>query len=401
MQDGSCCRWTCIGRRTRGASHCAHAHPVQQQQRRHDGPGVGLRLAGVCLRGRGRARPLRLEGVFNAWYDDSEDGSDLIDWIAGQAWSMAGGHGRRVLQRNEPVADREAEQPSPRRHSRLRRAKDSFRDLVRWNGVPKLDLIYTWMMAWTAASTSHGPVGTGARRCEAFRSTPWTRSWAGTCRCGGHGWRTIRRAPGGNRSPCTIRTMASTFLVQNVTGWFDGQVQGTSRHFAERGRDRRSGRPRPDHRTLAPRSEPEPDNRPAGLRPDAIIDLDGLRDAWLDHRLLGKTPARSSECAVFLRSPTSGGGRRVADSGTRFTEHYLASAETPTRCWRWGLSGTMPGSSPPDAFTYDPAIPCPRSAAARPARARASPQGSVDNRAVETREDVLVYTGPCSMTPWR
>ena len=88
---------------------------------------MGLRLAGVCLRGRGRARPLRLRGGLQCvvrrlggWKrpDRLDRGAGVVRW--------PGGHGRRVLQRNEPVADREAEQPSPRRHSRLRRPERQF-----------------------------------------------------------------------------------------------------------------------------------------------------------------------------------------------------------------------------------------------------------------------------------
>ena len=87
------------------------------------------------------------EGDFNAWYDDSEDGSDLIDWIAGQAWSdgrvaTAGGSYSGM---NQWLI---AKQNNPHHVAILGYVapKDSFRDLVRWNGVPKLDLIYTWMM---------------------------------------------------------------------------------------------------------------------------------------------------------------------------------------------------------------------------------------------------------------
>ena len=337
------------------------------------------------------------EGDFNAWYDDSEDGSDLIDWIAGQAWSdgrvaTAGGSYSGM---NQWLI---AKQNNPHHVAILGYVapKDSFRDLVRWNGVPKLDLIYTWMM------------GMDGRVNQSRTGWDWSRAMRGLP------LHTLDEVVGRDMpvwrawmendtesawwEPISMYDSYDGFDIPsfNVTGWFDGQVQGTSKHFASA-----VGTGDPDDHVLiiGPWLHGVNRNRTIGLRdygPDAIIDLDGLRDAWLDHRLLGRPRPDLPNVLYFL--PVANEWRR-ADAwpipGTRFTEHYLASAgNANTLLGDGGLSGTMPGSSPPDAFTYDPANPVP-TISSRTSGARGGiAQGSVDNRAVETREDVLVYTGP-------
>ncbi len=337
------------------------------------------------------------QGEFNAWYDDSEDGSDLIDWIAAQEWSdgRVATSGGSYSGMNQWLM---AKQNNPHHVAILGYVapKDSFRDLVRWNGVPKLDLIYTWMMGmdgrvnqsragWNWSQAMRGlPLHTLDE--VVGRDMPVWRAWL------------ENDTESAWWDPISMHDSYANFDVPsfNVTGWFDGQVQGTSKHFASAVK---TGEPGDHVLIIGPWLHGVNRNRTIGLRdygPDAIIELDALRDAWLDHMLLGAPRPDLPNVLYFL--PVANEWRE-ADAwpipGTRFTEYYLASEGNANTLFGDGeLVGRAPGSVGHDAFAYDPANPVP-TVSSRTSGARGGiAQGSVDNRAVETRDDVLVYTGP-------
>src|SRR5688572_319218 len=87
------------------------------------------------------------DGEFRPYISDGDDGSDIMDWIAKQPWSnqkvatMGGSYGGKnqweMAKRNNPHHVAMAPYVAP---------ADEFNDLSRYNGVPKLDLVYTWLM---------------------------------------------------------------------------------------------------------------------------------------------------------------------------------------------------------------------------------------------------------------
>ena len=74
---------------------------------------------------------------------------------------------------------------------------------------------------------------------------------------------------------------------------------------------------------------------------------------------------------------------------THYTRYYL-HAETPANTRNGGgtLSTSPPGDEPPDSYTYDPNDPVPTHGG----NTLIIPQGVADQRPVEDRQDVLVYT---------
>ena len=137
-------------------------------------------------------------------------------------------------------------------------------------------------------------------------------------------------------------------------------------------------------------------NRVIGERdagPQAIIDLDRVRDRWLDHQMLG---APAPDYARFLYFVPIKNEWRAAAAypvpGTEFRPNYLESQGRANTLLGDGVLRMQPGSGRADEYTYDPRNPV-LSQSSRTSGARGGlPQGSVDNRAVETRADVLVYT---------
>ncbi len=87
------------------------------------------------------------EGLFRAFRDEP-DGNDTLDWIAGESWS------------NGNVVTMGASYSGNTQWNLLRQGNlhhraivsyvapaDGFGDMVRLNGVPRLDLIFTWEMS--------------------------------------------------------------------------------------------------------------------------------------------------------------------------------------------------------------------------------------------------------------
>ncbi|MGH7504703.1 MAG: CocE/NonD family hydrolase, partial [Longimicrobiales bacterium] len=128
--------------------------------------------------------------------------------------------------------------------------------------------------------------------------------------------------------------------------------------------------------------------------PESIIELDALRDAWLDHVMLGAPAPDQPNVRYFVQ------GSNVWKSATawplpdtRFTDYHLASGgHANTLLGDGELRRGAPADGPPDGFTYDPADPVPTMSSRTAGSRSGIPAGSVDNRAVETRQDVLVYT---------
>jgi putative CocE/NonD family hydrolase len=135
--------------------------------------------------------------------------------------------------------------------------------------------------------------------------------------------------------------------------------------------------------------------RAAGLRPQltvgpwthahpAVLGV-GMRDslAWFDAHLRGRTDRlREAPVRIFVM-----GARRWRD---------LADWPPPSTPARWHLHGDgglalhPPAISPPDRYDYDPANPTPSVGGV----VLGPHAGARDNRGLEARADVLVYTSP-------
>jgi hypothetical protein len=183
----------------------------------------------------------------------------------------------------------------------------------------------------------------------------------------------------------------------NVTGWYEGQLKGAVQNFTNA--VKYSKTPSAHMLVVGPWLHGVNRNRVIGDRdagPHAIINLDSIRNAWLDSRLMGAPKVDLPRVLYFL--PVKNEWRSASAwpvPGTTFTSFYLASggnANTLNGDGALGADGSV-RRAPSDTFTYDPANPTP-SLSSRTAGARGGlPQGSVDNRKNEERADVLVYTG--------
>ncbi len=130
--------------------------------------------------------------------------------------------------------------------------------------------------------------------------------------------------------------------------------------------------------------------------PTAENPIDELQLRWFDHWLKGRPingpwpkvrfflmgancwkeaehwPPRSETCTLYLHSSGSAGSRQCDGR----------------------LLLDPPVEQPPDIFVYDPGDPVPSVGGASCCRADIAPIGAFDQRGVELRNDVLVYTSP-------
>lgn len=352
----------------------------------------GYAVMSVDVRGRydsgGEFRP----------FHDARDGSEVLNWIARQPWSngkvvsIGGsytGNSQWNLwrERNEHHAAIVA-YVSP---------ADGFGDLVRYNGVPKLDLMFTWMMSYGYARTNHLPELADTDWQAVMRELPlhtldlrvgkpfepWQQSMQ-------HDrldafWKPLEVM--GNPPGLPIPTL-------NVGGWYDGQLLGQIRNYRKAMEG--SGEQGANNRLIVgPWLHSVNQHRTVGELDggaEAIINLDRLRDSWIDHVMLGKESPAFGNFVYFL--PIQNEWREAAQfpvPGTKFTTYRLSSSGHANSSAGDGVLGTK-SKGAPDAFNYDPANPIP-SLSSRTAGARSGlPQGSVDHRAIEKRDDVLIYT---------
>jgi putative CocE/NonD family hydrolase len=336
------------------------------------------------------------EGEFTPYRHDGKDGAEVMSWIVRQPWSngriatIGGSYLGKVqwqmAKENHPAHAAIVSYVSP---------ADDFHDGSRYNGVPKLDLMYTWMMGMDGRV---GQSRTGWNWAMAMRGLPLHTLSEAVGRDVPY-WRDVmvNDRLGEFWTPIQMTGFYDRFDIPsfNVTGWYEGQLKGQIQNYANVAK--RSRAPRDHMLVVGPWLHGVNRNRVVGERdggPEAIIDLNRLRDRWLDARMLGASRPDLPSVAYFLPVKNewrAGGGWPVP--GTVFTKYYLDSRGGANTLLGDGVLRTdTPATGPPDRFSYDPANPVP-SFSSRTAGSRGGlPSGAVDHRALETRQDVLVYT---------
>ena len=201
-----------------------------------------------------------------------------------------------------------------------------------------------------------------------------------------------------------------TIPVLAMSGWYDMFLGGTIRNFAGMRRNGGSEVARRHQRlVLGPwphgkplfGGNPEPEIDFGPYATGAAADVDGLALRWFDHWLKGVENGVEAEPPV--RIFTTGLNRwRDAMSwpiqGAASVDWFLHGAGA--------LSTESPGAEPYDAFLYDPRDPVPTVGGGAFMN-----DGARDQRRVEERPDVLVYTsaaldadldvtGPVKVTLW-
>lgn len=336
------------------------------------------------------------DGEFYPYRHEGPDGSVIMDWISGQPWSNGEvvTLGGSYLGKNQWLMARE-NNPHHRAIVSYVGGASEFHDGARYNGVPKLDLRYTWMMGmdgrvnqsregWDWNSIMYG-LPLHILDTEAGRDVPAWRDLMQNDAFGDY-WRATSMVPEDYE-----RFDIPSF---NVTGWYEGQLKGQMQNYVNA---LRTSAVRGNHvLVVGPWLHGVNRDRVIGERdagPEAIIDLERLRNAWMDHQMASGPRPDHPNFLYFVpgKNEWRGAGAYPIPA-TDFTEFYLDSDGGANTLAGDGELQRLPGDGSPDEFTYDPSNPVPTFSSRTSGARGGLAQGSVDNRSIETRQDVLVYT---------
>ena len=183
--------------------------------------------------------------------------------------------------------------------------------------------------------------------------------------------------------------------VLHVSCWFDQFLVGTLTNFLGMRERAASEHARANqHLFIGPWGHYAPRTALLGtarigdldLGVSAVSDLDALVVNWFDRWLKDEAPARPiAPVRVFKTGSNTWHNLDEWPPPGVAQELFLGSA---------GRLADVPpaGDEPPDSYVYDPADPVPTAGGAHLVLESSFPQGAVDQRDVEARDDVLVYT---------
>lgn len=198
----------------------------------------------------------------------------------------------------------------------------------------------------------------------------------------------------------------------HLTGWYDALLNGTLANYAGLRASAATAQARRNQRLIVgpwTHARPTRDTRRIGdvdFGPAAGFDAESLLVAWHRH-WMGAAPATTDFPAPPVRLFVMGENRWRDEqewplARARATPLHLASDGTANSRFGTGRLVWTPGTgaaagapvgAPTDTFTYDPRTPVPTGSAGAYSRA------PTDQRALEERRDVLVYTSEPMAAP--
>ncbi|MEV0677356.1 CocE/NonD family hydrolase [Actinosynnema sp. NPDC050436] len=357
-------------------------------------------------RGRGAS-----EGEFTPFVHEREDGYDTVDWAASQPWcdgtaGMFGGSYDGVTQWQAAMSGH----PALKAIAPNVTASSYHHGWVYRGGAFQLGFSLGWTLSLAAHNAGRDPsVPASVREAlidasDGFPDTarvlpladhpyldkvaPYYQEWL----------RHPEYDEYWERLDVSRAYSDMTVAAFNMGGWYDTFLGGTLANYA--GMAARS--PVPDRQRLLVgpwpheglfRSNPVGSMSFGGRSTAGALDVEGLQLRWFDRWL---RDADVEDPPVLLY--TMGANRwRVADSwplpGTEHQDWYLHSGGRANTLDGDGrLSREAPGDQPPDSYVYNPRNPVPTLGGALCCSPVHTQGGVYDQRPVEAREDVLVYT---------
>ena len=345
----------------------------------------GYAVAIQDVRGRYRS-----EGVFRPLEQEPADGGDTLDWIARQPWSdgkigMLGGSYLGIVQWKVAVLNNphlKAIFPS------VSGCDDYLDRFYSPGGAMKLGQRLLWMSENLRAPRFHPdfakfvlhlPLRTADVAATGQTSSMFQEAVAHPAY--DSFWKSI-----------SVREQLDKIRVPvfSVGGWFDNFVESDLRAF-ERLRGN-SG----VHRILI---GPWPHNMAARLDgvdfgPDADVPMRGIEMQWFDQFLKGKDTPLLSQPPVRIFVMGVNRWREELDWPPRAhaERFYLESRGRANTLAGDGQLGLRAPGGPADRFVFDPLDPVPTVGGAVCCNPKVFPWGPRDQRSVEQRRDVLVYT---------
>ncbi|MEE9247804.1 MAG: CocE/NonD family hydrolase, partial [Dehalococcoidia bacterium] len=208
----------------------------------------------------------------------------------------------------------------------------------------------------------------------------------------------------------------------NMGGWYDIFLGGTIRNFVGMRKNGATEEARRGQKLIIGPwfHDSAPGNKTGevdfGVASDtAFFDFHGVKLRWFDHWLKAEENGIIDEAPVRIFVMGANVWRDEGEwplSRTRYVNYYLHSdGNANTLNGDGSLSPEAPGDEPWDVFLYNPVNPVPTRGGGLCCHEAAYPPGAFDQREIESRADVLVYstpplekdlevTGPVTVTLW-
>jgi putative CocE/NonD family hydrolase len=188
--------------------------------------------------------------------------------------------------------------------------------------------------------------------------------------------------------------------IFHVASWYDGFQEGGLNYFSAIRRNGMTEEARTGQRLLVgpwphlyPYDSPTSQVGELDLGPEALIRIGDLALEWFDYRLKGLKSVMAEQKPVNIFVMGDNQWREEDDwplERTRYTPFYLHSGGwANTLNGDGSLSRIPPQNKRNDSFVYDPNDPVPTLGGSL---LGPNPTGPCDQRPVEARQDVLVYT---------
>ncbi len=333
-------------------------------------------------------------GVFDGMAREGPDGSDTIDWIARQSWSdgnvvMSGGSYLGFAQWDAALE----KNPHLKAIFPVVSGCDPYTDrFYSTGGALKLGHRLSWLVSNLGAPGFHRPPFQVYVNHLPLRTSD--RFAAG---------RTIGAFQKALAHPTYDAFWRKMSVCENMDrvlvpvfaagGWYDNYVEGDLRAFEELSRLGRN-----PHLIIGPWPHNMSYHFPSvDFGPAANVPLKRYQVDWYDSVLkLGTRASTAPDIRWFVM------GANVWKSSSQWPPHdthtrayYLAGdGRANTLKGDGKLESAPPATSPPDHFTYDPHDPVPTAGGAVCCDPSVFPWGPMDQRPLELRPDVLVYTTP-------
>ncbi len=353
-------------------------------------------------------------GTFDAYRDDGPDGHDTIEWIAEQPWSNG-----KVGMSGRSYGGITQWQAAPHRPPHLTAIApqvimgDYFSEChriggaVQWALTIMAAITFSTNVAFVQKGNSHlfgnqrfyrhlplidaDVVATG-------REISYFRDWMEHELDDGY-WHEFNTHD---------RVADIDVPVIQQAGWYDPYTESMFRLHNGMRESAHSAHARQNQKIyVIPWTHHIPDSSRLGdldFGPEALVDLNAEDLRWYDHWLKGIDTGIMDEPPIKLFVMGRNQWRHENEwplARTEFTPWFLHSGGRANTLWGDGsLSLDPPGAEQADRFVYDPEDPVPTVGGNNSTwtlmkfAADQIVPGPVDQRAVERRDDVLVYTGP-------
>ena len=350
------------------------------------------------------------QGKWDPWRHEKDDGYDTVEWAASQPWS----NGRVAMQGRSygGLVQWQAAMAAPPHLVTIFptvASTSTYHDTITLNGAFRLALAFGWgavqqasrvMQSQNAHTMSGGPEASSYDKivwhlpliempAAAGRKVQFWEDWIHHPNYDAY-WKAINTEEAFENIDIPVYTFG---------GWFDVLLQGTLRGYIGVHQRGKSARAREQARmTVGPWEHPLA-SRTAGemnFGESAQVDYLNVQLRWYDYWLQGIDTSIASEPPVLLFIMGRNVWRYENEfplSRTEYRKLYLHSKGRANSDRGDGhLSWTPPeAESRPDRYRYDPAQPVP-SLGGNNCCGVPTLTGPRDQRPVESRGDVLVYT---------